>query len=206
LSRLQNQENQQRYLQAIKQNEVNMRLALSSAAESIWMFDVAANTLESELVWQKIFGFVGKTRPISLENFLWRVHPDDAPLLERAINRLIYFDTALDMQYRVYDKFRTTFWFHLRGRATTRDIEGRAVTIYGLHSDITTAKQIEQKLSDTDASMNSLLRSMVDGVFIAKDERFVFANESMLSILEYSRDTFLNLPFEKVVEPENLHV
>lgn len=206
LSRLQNQENQQRYLQAIKQNEVNMRLALSGAAESIWMFDVASNTLESDLVWQKIFGFEGKARPIALADFLWRLHPDDAPLLERAISRLIYFDAVLDMQYRVYDKSRTAFWFHLRGRATTRDIEGRAVTIYGLHSDITEAKHIEQKLSDTDASLNSLLRSMVDGVFIAKDERFVFVNESMLSILEYTRDTFLNLPFEKVVEPENLHV
>ena len=206
MSRLENQQNQQRYLKAIKQNESNMRLALSSTRESIWMFDVVNNTLESALIWEKILGFEGKPRPISLDSLLSHLHPDDAPLMARAIDRLIKHDMVLDIQYRIFDQHNRLYWFHLRGRATTRDNLGQAITVYGLHSDITSAKLIEQKLSDTDASMNSLLRSMVDGVFIAREERFIFANESLLSILGYSKNSFLGLPFERVVFSENLDV
>ncbi|MDX1572405.1 MAG: EAL domain-containing protein [Methylophaga sp.] len=200
------QEAQNRYLQAIKQNEANLRLALNSTAESMWRLDVDYNMMESELVWQKILGFAAKPQRFALENFLKQVHPDDAPLLQRAFERSIEYDTPLDCQYRVLDKQQNLFWFYLRGRATQRNDAGRALIIYGLHSDITAARLLEQKLSDTDASMNSLLRSMVDGVFIAKEECFAFANDSMLSILGYSRSAFINLPFEKVVDPENLEV
>ncbi len=205
-TRSHNQEAQNRYFQAIKENEASMRLALNSTAESIWQLDVDYSMMESELVWQKILGFYTKPQRFSLENFLMHLHPDDAPMLQRAIERTIEFDSLLDCQYRILDKDHNLFWFHLRGRATKLNNDGKALTITGLHSDITAAKLLEQKLNDTDASMNSLLCSMVDGVFIAKEECFAFANDSMLSILGYSRSAFINLPFEKVVDPENLEV
>ena len=102
MSRLENQQNQQRYLEAVKQNESNMRLALSSTQESIWMLDVANNTLESALIWEKVLGFEGKPRPITLESLLSNLHPDDSPLMQRAIDRLIKHDMVLDIQYRQF--------------------------------------------------------------------------------------------------------
>lgn len=204
MSRLENQQNQQRYSQAIKQNERNMRLALTSTAESIWWLDVNANTIESDLVWQRALGSDGKACPVSVDSFLARVHPEDVPVLQRAINRLINHDMVLDQQYRIFDHDNNQCWFYIRGQATHRDDKGKALTVYGLHSDITATKLIEQRLSDTDTNLNVLLASMPDGVFIASDEKFVFANQAMLSILGYAQETFTNLPFSKIVEPEIL--
>lgn len=204
MSRLENQQNLQRYSQAIKQNEINMRLALNSAAESIWMLDVSANTIESELVWQKILGFESKTRAIGLDDFLSRVHPEDKAVLQRSITGLIDYETVLDQQYRIVGKGNKQYWFHIRGRTTARDTDGKALTLYGLHSDITASRLMEQKLTDTDVSLNVLLSSMTDGVFIASDERFIFANQAMLRILGYADENFINSPFAKVVDPEHL--
>ncbi|MDT8310395.1 MAG: EAL domain-containing protein [Methylophaga sp.] len=204
ISRLKSQQNLQRYLEAIKQNERNMRLALTSTAESIWWLDVNANIMENDLIWQRVFGSDGKARPVSIECFLSRVHPEDAPVLQRAINRLINHDMVLDLQYRIFDHDNNQCWFYIRGQAINRDDSGKALTVYGLHSDITSTKLIEQRLSDTDTSLNTLLASMPDGVFIASDEKFVFANQAMLSILGYALENFTNLPFSKIVEPEIL--
>ncbi len=58
--------------------------------------------------------------------------------------------------------------------------------------------------TDTEPTYRVLLESMVDGVFVALHQRFVFANSAFPAMLGYDHDTFIGLPFESVIAPEFL--
>ncbi|WP_439537023.1 PAS domain S-box protein [Methyloversatilis sp.] len=52
----------------------------------------------------------------------------------------------------------------------------------------------------------TLLDKMPDGVFVAQDYRFVFANAALPRMLGYTHDEFVGLPFAAVIPPEILEL
>ena len=52
----------------------------------------------------------------------------------------------------------------------------------------------------------NLFESLADGVFVARDRRFVLVNPALPAMLGYSVGEFTGLPFETVVAPEHLEL
>jgi PAS domain S-box-containing protein len=59
---------------------------------------------------------------------------------------------------------------------------------------------------DNAARYRTLIESMADGVFVAQDFRFVFANAALPRMLGYARDEFVGSHFSDIVAPESLAV
>jgi diguanylate cyclase (GGDEF)-like protein/PAS domain S-box-containing protein len=60
---------------------------------------------------------------------------------------------------------------------------------------------------DQDGSLfRTLLDKMPDGVFVAQDYRFVFANAALPRMLGYTHEEFVGLPFSAVIPPEILNL
>ncbi len=72
--------------------------------------------------------------------------------------------------------------------------------------DITARKRAEAALSDSEAKYRTLLESMTDGVFVAQDYRFVFANPALPPMLGYAEDELVGMPFDCIVAPEFLEL
>ncbi|HEU0200149.1 MAG TPA: response regulator [Burkholderiaceae bacterium] len=62
----------------------------------------------------------------------------------------------------------------------------------------------ERAVSDSEMQCRALLDSMDDGVFVAQDFRFVFANEALPALLGYTHGEFVGASFSTVVAPEFL--
>jgi two-component system sensor histidine kinase/response regulator len=56
----------------------------------------------------------------------------------------------------------------------------------------------------SEASSRALMEALEDGVFVAQDHRFVFANPALPRLLGYTHDEFVGLPFERVLAPDLL--
>jgi PAS domain S-box-containing protein len=65
-------------------------------------------------------------------------------------------------------------------------------------------QRLSGALRDSEEKYRTLLGAMADGVFVAQDYRFVFANQALATMLGYSAEAFVNVPFETVVAPEFL--
>eukprot|EP01036_Dinobryon_divergens_P049338 gene49338-66114_t len=61
-----------------------------------------------------------------------------------------------------------------------------------------------QALVGTQANHLTLMNALADGVFIAQDEHFVYANRALPALLGYGQEEFAGLPFDRVVAPEAL--
>lgn len=61
-----------------------------------------------------------------------------------------------------------------------------------------------QQVEESEAWYRTLLNALADGVFVAQDYRFVFANPALAALLGYELAAFVGLPFAAVVAPELL--
>jgi two-component system, sensor histidine kinase and response regulator len=92
----------------------------------------------------------------------------------------------------------------LTTKGPLRDEAGRVVGMFGISRDITQREQVKEELRQSVATNQTLLGAMADGMFVAQDERFVFANPTLPRMLGYAPEAFIGLPFEAVVAPEFL--
>ncbi len=84
--------------------------------------------------------------------------------------------------------------------------DGAGVVSGGLLSmtDVTESRRVEEALRVSESTNRTLMDALADGVFVAQDFRFVYANRLLLERLGYERGEFEGLPFERVVVPELL--
>ena len=59
---------------------------------------------------------------------------------------------------------------------------------------------------ESETKYRTLIESMADGVFVAQDFRFSFANSALPCMLGYTRDEFVGLHFNDVIAPESLEL
>lgn len=61
-----------------------------------------------------------------------------------------------------------------------------------------------KRLDEMNSTYQGLLDSLADGVFVAQNYKFVFANPSLATMLGYSMHEFKNITFKEVVAPQFL--
>ena len=69
-----------------------------------------------------------------------------------------------------------------------------------------TAAGAAQALADSEAFNRTIVGSIGDGLFVAQDRRFVFANPALSALLGYTPEAFAGIDFDDVVAPESLPV
>ena len=86
--------------------------------------------------------------------------------------------------------------------ATTGQVNGALLSM----TDVTEARRTEEALRVSESTNRTLMDALADGVFVAQDFRFVYANRLLLERLGYEREEFTGLPFERVIAPSLLPV
>ena len=81
--------------------------------------------------------------------------------------------------------------------AATGQVSGGLVSM----TDITESRRVEEALRVSESTNRTLMDALADGVFVAQDFRFVYANRLLLERLGYEREQFTGLPFDRVVAP-----
>ena len=92
----------------------------------------------------------------------------------------------------------------LATKGPLHDEAGAVIGMFGISRDITERERQHQALQESEATKRLLLESMVDGMFVAQDHRFVFANAALPRMLGRDPEGFAGLPFDAVVAPESL--
>ncbi len=81
--------------------------------------------------------------------------------------------------------------------AATGEVSGGLLSM----TDVTEARRTEAALRVSESTNRTLMDALADGVFVAQDFRFVYANRLLLELLGYEREEFAGLPFDRVIAP-----
>lgn len=190
---------------SLRISEERWKFALDGARDGVWDWDIKSNVVLVSRQWKTMLGYEENELSANYEEWEKRIHPEDFPKVIAALNAYVNGDAdKYSMEHRLLCKDGNYKWILTRGMTVSSTLTGKPERIVGTHTDIDELKRIEASLRESDTNQRALLEAMVDGVFVAQDHRFVFANPVLPEMLGYKFDEFIGMPFDQVVAPESL--
>ena len=120
---------QSKTLDALRESEERYALSARGANDGLWVWDIRENSVYYSPRWKSMLGYNDDEIGDSPDEWLSRVHPDDAELLRSLIQlHLGGGSPHLESEYRVRSKNGEYRWMLTRGLAV-HDADGHPVTV-----------------------------------------------------------------------------
>jgi len=130
-----------------------------------------------------LLGYAPGELEMSVAEWMHRIHPDDLPRNQAHHARIVASELRqVDIEYRLRHRDGSWVWLHDRGRIFSFDAQGQPVRIAGTQLDITTRKQAELALQESEARYRTVVESAPDAIMIYVDQRVVMANPACVQI------------------------
>lgn len=192
---------------ALHVSEERWKFALEASRDGVWDWNIKTNQIMVSRQWKAMLGYTDAKVDVDYKAWESRVHPEDLPQVLESLQAYIEGKASeYAIEHRLLCKDGQYKWILTRGVIASVDKSGAPTRMVGTHADIDEIKNIEASLRESDTNQRALLEAMVDGVFVAQDYRFVFANPILPTMLGYEFDEFIGMPFEQVVAPEYLAI
>ena len=131
---------------ALGESEERYALAVEGANDGIWDWNIDRNTVYYSPRWKAMVGYAPEEIDSSPEQWLSRIHPDDATRVQELIDdHLSGKAPDLSAEYRIRHRDGSFRWVLSRGLAV-RNAGGKAYRLAGSQSDISARKQAEAQL------------------------------------------------------------
>lgn len=135
--------------------------------EGVWEWDVVTGDLYWSPQIAMTLGRAPHDIAHSLKAFRALVHPDDAAAMVQAADAYAAGRArSYDVEFRMAHTDGSWRWVHSRGRALSRDADGRPTRVAGLHTDVTERRAAEDQLRESHAALaasEALYHALVEG-------------------------------------------
>lgn len=141
-------------LEALRQNEALWRLALESAGDGVWDWNLKTGEEFLSRSIKAMFGFDEAGLDNHVSALDRRTHPDDVE--QMAADRQAHFDGATAMyrnEHRVQCRDGSWKWVLSRGMVIARDSAGQPLRMVGTHTDVTELKRAEAQQRTLEAQL-----------------------------------------------------
>jgi PAS domain S-box-containing protein len=132
--------------QALSSNEALWKVALESAGDGVWDWNLLTGKEYFSPRILAMYGFDADELVKPAEEMDRRTHPDDVP--QMLADRQAHFEGRVPVyrnEHRIRCKDGSWKWVLSRGMVIARDDDGRPVRMVGTHTDITELKQTEAR-------------------------------------------------------------
>jgi two-component system, cell cycle sensor histidine kinase and response regulator CckA len=154
--------------EALLESEKRLRFALEGANEGLWDWRIDTGDVYFSAAAELMLGYEpGEMERRAGGTWDKSLHPDDMPVVRRAINEHVSGTTpAYEAEYRCRTKQGGWKWILGRGKVVERKGDGSPLRMTGIHIDITERKQAEE----TQARLTTILDASPDLVAICTAE------------------------------------
>ena len=153
-----------RETEARKASEERLRLAVTGGNVGIWEWDVVTDRFLLSEQLRRMFGWAIPTGDLSLADVLDRIHRDDRPEIERALQHSVTLGIDFDVEYRVVGPRGAVRWIASKGGGEYAE-SSTPVRMMGVALDITTRKQAELELRRSDERFQLMARATNDAIW-----------------------------------------
>lgn len=137
-------------LDALRKREQWLALAIAGGGTGIWDRNVVTGEIRYSAGWKAILGYAENELTNRIEDSYQRVHPDDLPYVQAAMQAHFEGRTeSYEVEHRIRCKDGRYKWICSRGKVTSRDSAGRALRMVGTTTDITSIRGMAEQLRET---------------------------------------------------------
>jgi PAS domain S-box-containing protein len=130
--------------EALRRSESYLAEAQRVAHIGTWAFDsLQRKPLYLSEEWYRLFGFDPKDGMPTWEQRLLRVHPDDLPLFQAAVDRAMREKSELDVEFRILPPHSAARYIHSVGHPVLGP-SGEVTQLVGVAMDVTDSRQAEE--------------------------------------------------------------
>ena len=178
---------------ALRENETRWKLALESAGDGVWDWDLLTGVELYSSRFKEMYGFDDHELTGLTDEMDARVHPDDRARRDQTRQAHLDGQTATYVdEHRVRCKDGSWKWVLSRGMVIRRDSQGHPLRVIGTHTDITDRKaaetallELNRQLIEKTALLQTTLASISQGiVMIGVDGRLGNYNARVCELLE----------------------
>jgi PAS domain S-box-containing protein len=188
--------------EALKRSEERYALAQQAANIGSWDW----NIVTGDLVWSEqiepMFGFGAGEFGATYEAFLECVHPEDRRHVIDSVDACVEEGKDYAIEHRIVWPDGTVRWVLEKGNVVRHE-EGRAIRMLGIVQDITSRKQAQEALRESEAKHRRLVETMNEGLSVT-DQNYIFTyvNDRFCEMLGYSRPEMLNHHMQEFVDAD----
>ncbi|MGE4403777.1 MAG: PAS domain S-box protein [Desulfobulbus sp.] len=178
--------------EALQRAHERLEFVIEGSRLGTWEWNVQSNETVFNETWAQIIGYsLEELTPYSYETWARLVHPDDLALArESLINCIEGTTTDYDCEFRMKHKDGHWVWILDRGRILTNDADGKPLSMFGTHTDITKIKRTEEKLQTTNELLSLFIKHSPIYAFIKEvtptESRVIEASENFLDMIGIS--------------------
>lgn len=166
----------------LRQSEERLELAFEGSLAAIWDWDLTTNDLYFSYRSLEILGYSEGDILPKITSFFNLLHPDDRIYVQSALDA--HFSSAeypYDVEYRIQQKSGEYRWFQSTGIAV-RDKQGKPYRMVGSTVDITSRKQAEEALRESEQNYRTVVNSGQVLIWLAdKDGSYYYFNSVWLN-------------------------
>ena len=176
---------------ALKASEERLQLALGAAQLGIWDWDIITNTVQWSENVHAVFGLSREAFAGTYEAYVSLIHPQDRERLHQAISHSLEGREEYRIEHRILRPDGSVTWVACRGDVL-RNAEGRPVRMLGTVMDVTARKEVELKLSGSEAQLRAILDHSPALIFLKDPSgRYLDCNRQFERTFHLTRETIL---------------
>ncbi|WP_296661978.1 diguanylate cyclase [Paraburkholderia sp.] len=152
--------------EAVRARERLLTLAIGGSGTGVWDRDVVTGEIRYSTGWKAMLGYAEDEVTNRIEDSYQRLHPDDADYVKAAMQA--HFDgrtEIYEVEHRIRCKDGRYKWICSRGKVMSRDSEGRALRMIGTTTDITSTREMAERLRETVNLITNLTNEVPGLVF-----------------------------------------
>ncbi len=165
-----------RRIDSLAQSERRYVKAIEAASECVFDWDMRTNRVFRSPRYLRLLGLTGeeiaenggdghgwpnaRIKPLAKSEgngSIWqsRIHPEDRPAVQAAVEALLRDDAIYDVTYRIRHGDGSWRWWRSRAEAT-RDARGAPIRMIGVNSDVTELLEAERRAAQSAADASAL--------------------------------------------------
>lgn len=148
-------------LEALRDSERRMALAISGSGTGVWDRNVLSGEIYYSSGWKALLGYADHEIGNRIEESYTRVHPDDLAYVKATIaDHLQHRTGEYEVEHRIRCKDGSYKWVCSRGKVVERNAAGESLRMVGTTTDITSKRE----LSDQSRKTANLLTDLTDEI------------------------------------------
>ncbi|MBE9140175.1 PAS domain S-box protein [Nodosilinea sp. LEGE 07088] len=189
---------------ALQASETRFQQLAEAVEEGFFVYETttAHYSYVNSAYWT-IRGCAPDRNPDSIEQWISRIHPDDRPRIEAALDREQQGE-PFDQEYRYTTPAGELRWLRSKAFPLCNEV-GKVVRIVGTVENISERKQVEAALRQSETLFRRAFDDIPVGVtLVSAMGRFIKANTYFCDLVGYTLAELLELTFPEITHAEDL--
>lgn len=177
--------------ETLEEQTLQLKEAQQLAKLGYWHFDLASGHVHWSDELYDIFGVDRSMGEVNYEKYAERLHPEDRPDVEAAVQKAIETGEPYELSHRVVQPNGSVRWIHSHGEALL-DAEGNPLRLQGTAQDVTERVEAQRAIEGLTKRLERILEAAGEGIYgLDLEGRTTFVNAAAAAMLGYTRDELI---------------